>query len=388
MAVDMEETFIINDEDVVYASWLDFICWLKSSEKYKLLNAVGSAKDIYNMKETSIKNIVGEKACERIIEHRKKCVPAQVFEWIKEREIKYSYNKMSDFPRKLLKISDPPFGIFYKGKLPDLEVPAVAMIGARNCSEYGRYMAEKFAGEFASKGINIISGMAIGIDGISQRTAIKSGGKSFGILGCGVDVIYPMSNEKLYQNLIQNGAIISEYPPYQKAKPILFPVRNRLISALADVVLVVEAREKSGTLITVDMALEQGREVYVIPGRCTDELSVGCNKLMRQGAGAAVTPQDIIEDMGWEELLSQNMNKSDENKQQLMIDKNSLIGKMSDISQQICKVINIELVSQDDIVNKLREGGVNASVPYICQGLFELEINGIIVRMNGKYRLT
>ena len=388
MAVNMEETFITNDEDVVYASWFDFICWLRSSEKYKLLDAVGSVKDIYNMKETSIRNVVGEKACERIIEHRKKCVPGQVFEWIQEKEIKYSYNKMSDFPRKLLKIADPPFGIFYKGKLPDMDVPAVAMIGARNCSEYGRYMAEKFASEFAIRGINIISGMAIGIDGISQRTAIKSGGRSYGILGCGVDVIYPMSNEKLYQNLIQNGAIISEYPPYQKAKPILFPIRNRLISALSDVVLVVEAREKSGTLITVDMALEQGKEVYVIPGRCTDELSIGCNRLLRQGAGAAVTSQDIIEDMGWEEQLSQNMNKSDENKQQLKIDKNSLIGKLSDISRHIYKVINIELVSQDDIIIRLRESGVSAPVPYICQGLFELEMNGIIVRMNGKYRLT
>ena len=140
----------------------------------------------------------------------------------------------------------------------------------------------------------MISGMARGIDGIGQTAALKEGGYSLGVLGCGVDICYPRENKELYEMLLASGGVCSEYPPGTGPRGILFPPRNRIISGLSDAVLVVEAREKSGTLITVDMALEQGREVYALPGRATDPLSGGCNRLIGQGAGLVSSPEEIL----------------------------------------------------------------------------------------------
>lgn len=173
--------------------------------------------------------------------------------------------------------------------------PAAAIIGARLASGYGREQARRFARRLASRGITIISGMARGIDGIAQKAALDAGGRSYAVLGCGVDICYPEENRELYDRLLQEGGIISEYPPGTYPEARLFPQRNRIISGLSDLVLVIEARKKSGTLITVDMALEQGREVYALPGRVSDSLSDGCNRLIRQGAGAATCPEDILE---------------------------------------------------------------------------------------------
>ena len=272
-------------EQKIYAAWLDTIYWVASETKYRLLDAAGSVQELYEMDEGQLAALMGLQGCERFLQHRKRCKPQKIWNYLTEIGVGYTYCQAADFPEKLSEIPDPPFGIFYKGRLPDEKIPAVAVIGARKCSEYGRHMAERFAKGFAERGIDVISGMAMGIDGISQTAALKAGGSSYAVLGCGVDIVYPRSNEQLYKQLVEKGGVLSEYPPQMEPRPALFPPRNRLISALADVVLVVEAREKSGTLITVDMALEQGREVYVVPGIVTDRLSAGCNWLIKQGAG-------------------------------------------------------------------------------------------------------
>ena len=199
------------------------------------------------------------------------------------------------YPARLKVIPDPPKALYVKGALPQEEVPAVAVIGARMCSEYGRYMARQFGAELAAAGLNVISGMALGVDSISQRAALRAGGASYAVLGCGPDVCYPPENADLYEELCRAGGILSEYLPGTQPQRQLFPPRNRIISGLADAVLVVEARRKSGTLITVDMALEQGREVFALPGRATDRLSDGCNELIKQGAMIATNAGDIIE---------------------------------------------------------------------------------------------
>ena len=158
-------------------------------------------------------------------------------------------------------------------------------------------MAESFAGTLGEAGIQIISGMARGIDGIAQSAALRAGGASFGVLGCGVDICYPSQNREIYQQLIKQGGVISSYLPKTMPKPQYFPPRNRIISGLADALLVIEAREKSGTLITVDMALEQGREVYALPGRVADPVSEGCNRLISQGAGIVLSPQELLAEL-------------------------------------------------------------------------------------------
>lgn len=369
-----------NKQDILqqkqYACWLDTIYWTASNTKYKLLSAAGSVQNIYDMEEGQLAAIMGLKGCERFCQHRKRYTPQKVWNYIKAMGIRYTYCEDSDFPSKLARISDPPFGIFYKGKLPAENVPAVAMIGARKCSEYGRHMAETFASAFAARGIDIISGMAQGIDGISQKAALAAGGSSYAVLGCGVDVVYPKTNEKLYSQLVEQGGVLSEYPPQMEPRPMLFPPRNRIISALADAVLVVEAREKSGTLITVDMALEQGKEVFTVPGRCMDSLSMGCNRLLRQGAAAATTPEDIIEDMRWK-VLPQKVDRQ--------TPKFSL-EKLSVVAQEVYAVIEVLPTTQDAIVSRLREKGKSFTIPQICQGLVELELKEFIVFCNRQYK--
>lgn len=214
--------------------------------------------------------------------------------WEQERYIRCTDG---EFPEKLRQIKNPPEGIYVRGQLPAEDKPTVAIIGARRCSTYGKAMAEWFAGELSAAGVQVVSGMAAGVDGIAQRAALRAGGKSFGVLGCGTDICYPTDNRDLYETLQKCGGILSEYAPGTPPDAFHFPMRNRIISGISDAVLVVEAKERSGTLITVDFALEQGKEVFVLPGRITDSLSAGCNRLLRQGAGIALSPSDILEEM-------------------------------------------------------------------------------------------
>lgn len=201
------------------------------------------------------------------------------------------------YPERLREIPDPPKQLYVRGKLPKEEIPAVAVIGARECSEYGRTVAAMLGNFFGENGIQVISGMARGIDGIGQTAALDAGGSSFAVLGSGVDVCYPAGNRTLYDRLAVQGGILSEYAPGTPALARNFPPRNRIVSGLADAVIVVEAREKSGTLITVDMALEQGKEVYAVPGRVTDALSSGCNRLLRLGAAPLPEPEGLLEEL-------------------------------------------------------------------------------------------
>ena len=161
-----------------------------------------------------------------------------------------------DYPARLLEIPDPPERLYVLGRLPEENLPSVAIIGARECSEYGSYVAARLGECMGRNGIQVISGMARGIDGIGQTAALDAGGSSFAVLGSGVDVCYPARNRRLYERLRERGGVLSEYPPGTPALSRNFPPRNRIVSGLADAVVVVEAREKSGTLITVDMALE------------------------------------------------------------------------------------------------------------------------------------
>lgn len=211
------------------------------------------------------------------------------------KEIKYTTVWSRDYPDKLKDLVDPPSIIYYKGKLPGNNNPSIAIVGARECSDYGAKVTREFAKELAINNCQIISGMARGIDGIAHRSAIEVEGNSFGILGTGVDIEYPKENADIYSKILNDGGLISEFEPGEKAIGFHFPMRNRIISGLSDALLVVEAREKSGTLITVSQALEQGKEVFAIPGRITDGLSDGCNKLISEGCNIALKPKDVID---------------------------------------------------------------------------------------------
>ncbi len=203
-----------------------------------------------------------------------------------------------DYPYRLERLARPPAGFYVRGRLPDENVPTVAIIGSRLCSQYGRLAAEEFGRTLALHGVQVVSGLARGIDGIAQNAACDAGGSSFGILGCGVNVVYPSENKRIYEKVLEKGGLISLFEPDARPQKAYFAERNSLISALSDLLLVVEAKEKSGTQITVGCALEQGRDIYAVPGRINDICSAGCNELIAQGAGIATSPESVLNALG------------------------------------------------------------------------------------------
>lgn len=213
-------------------------------------------------------------------------------------EVRFIERFDREYPARLQDIKNPPAGIYVQGKLPDYTKKTVAMVGSRMCSAYGRSCAAEFAKIFVKHDVQIISGMARGIDGISQGTAAREGGATFGVLGCGIHVVYPKENETLYYEVLRNGGLISEFHPEAPPLARQFPVRNRIISGLSDLVLVIEAEERSGTGITVQRALEQGKDVFAVPGRVHDLYSQGCNRLISQGAGIAYSPEIVLDALG------------------------------------------------------------------------------------------
>ena len=286
-----------------YACWLAGIKGVGNKSIRALLTRAYGAEEIFEMPKEEIAEILESEmkrkgAAERIAENivsAQKRDPVECAAKLMEKGICFTSMEDEKYPERLRDIPDPPYALYYYGDLPADGLPSLAIIGSRNCSSYGREQARIFSEKIAASGISVISGMARGIDGIAGRAAISAGGRSYAVLGCGVDVIYPRENEELYYMLKEKGGIISENPPGTEPRSALFPMRNRLISGLSDAALIVESRRKSGTVITVDAALEQGRDIFAIPGRVCDSLSDGCNYLISQGAGIACSPDTILE---------------------------------------------------------------------------------------------
>jgi len=205
--------------------------------------------------------------------------------------------KDDDYPKRLREIYDPPMLLYVRGELKKEDELAVSIVGSRKTSPYGRWATEKISQELARRGVTIVSGMARGIDSLAHWGAISGGGRTIAVLGCGVDVIYPRENRNLFTKIIDHGAVISEFPMGSPPEAGHFPKRNRIISGLSLGVVVVQASEKSGSLITAGYALEQGREVFAVPGNVGAEGSRGTNRLIREGAKMVESSEDILEEI-------------------------------------------------------------------------------------------
>jgi DNA processing protein len=204
------------------------------------------------------------------------------------------------YPPLLAQLHDPPRRLYVRGSVDALGEPAVAIVGARSCSAYGSHVARSLARELAAAGVVVVSGLARGIDGEAHRGALEAGGPTVAVLGCGIDRDYPRAHAGLAERIRANGAVISEYPPGVEPAPWRFPARNRIIAGLSLATAVVEARERSGALITADFALELGREVFAVPGEITAALSAGTNDLLRQGAAPLLSARDVLNALGLE----------------------------------------------------------------------------------------
>ncbi len=270
------------------------------------------------------------------------------------------------YPKALLQISDHPPYLYVKGALHG-EEPAIAIVGSRRASGYGMTTAEKFARELSAHRVAIVSGMARGIDTASHIGALKADGRSIGILGCGIDVIYPKENSRLFSGISAKGALVSEFPMGTEPRPENFPRRNRIISGISMGVLVVEASENSGSLITAQYALEQGREVFAVPGNINYGSSRGTNRLIKQGAKLVERVEDILEELPW---------SSANGSIPLPPQRTTLSPKEA----AIYTLLASSPLHIDDIILKsaLTVGEVSAI-------LLRLELNGIITQLPGKY---
>lgn len=286
-----------------------------------------------------------------------------------------------EYPKELLQIDDPPLALYVKGRLPEPGKRKIGVIGARICSEYGRYMAREFGFGLAEYGIDIISGLALGVDGISQKAALDAGGSTYAVLGSGVDVCYPEENREIYDRISATGGILSEFTPGTQPKPGHFPMRNRIISALSHAVLVIEARKKSGSLITADLALEQGKDVFAVPGRATDCLSDGCNALLLQGAGIAVTPAQIVEELwGRQDTLQIEPQKEEEED---LPDLTKRILEKVDITPKTIQQIYDELIADCDKIATNEDNFLQ--IQQVTQELVMLSIRQIVHQIDGEY---
>lgn len=295
----VNKLFIIRGDLMKYWIWLASVEGLGPVKKFALLNKFETAKRIYDATEKEILKVDG--MSDKIVQNMQKAKDAKLLEkyekYILKNDIKIINISDDNYPAKLKNIYAPPITIFAKGDISLLNSKSIAIVGSREPSKYGIYVAEKFSKELSKEGITIVSGLARGIDTFAHVGALTSFGKTIAVLGSGIDVVYPKENAKYYREISEKGLIISEYIVGTAPESKNFPQRNRIISGLSDGVLVVEARKNSGTMITTDFALEQGKELYVIPGNITSNLSAGTNNLIKEGAKLVTDVYEILEDL-------------------------------------------------------------------------------------------
>ena len=285
-----------------------------------------------------------------------------------EERIRQISSKSAEYPQKLNNYPKMPEILFAKGNLPDAKKPTAAIVGARACSSYGRIQAFRYAKILSSAGVQIISGMAYGIDAEAHKGALEGGTPTYAVLAGGVDICYPSGNRPLYARILrENGGILSEQPPGMRARNYFFPARNRIISGLADLVLIVEAREKSGSLITAQWALDQGKIVYAVPGPVNEALSMGCHKLIYDGAGIAYSPEILLRELG---LNCENKVKSPE--------KNDL-GLASDL-KLVYSCLDLRPKSTDFLIQK-----TGLPPEKIGSLLLELKLSGLVREIGRHY---
>lgn len=270
------------------------------------------------------------------------------------------------FPPRLRAIHDPPPGLFLRGAGPVdvLSRSAVAIVGARACSGYGAHVGRMLGRELARAGLLIVSGLARGIDGQAHRGALDAGGVTVAVLGCGIDRDYPAAHRALAREVCESGLIVSEYAPGVEPAPWRFPARNRIVAGLAAATIVVEARERSGALITADFALEEGREVFACPGEITSGLSAGTNELLRLGATPLTRVEDVLELFG---LAAPEAAEAD----------------LSEPAAAVLAQLGDAAAGFDELAR-----GTGLAVGAVAAAVSELELAGLVAHADGVYRST
>ena len=279
-------------------------------------------------------------------------------------EIRCIRRREHAFPDLLAAIHDPPPQLYLRGTgdVSVLELPAVAVVGARACSSYGRSVTRSLSRELAAAGLVVVSGMARGIDGEAHRGALDAGGRTVAVLGCGVDRDYPAAHAELARRICETGLVVSEYEAGVEPAPWRFPARNRIIAGLCRSTLVIEARERSGALITADFALEEGRDVLAVPGEITSSLSAGTNALLRLGATPVTCAADVLEGFGIEVVKPEP-------------------ASLGDVADALLRELAQGALTADELVRASRVDAAHGVAT-----LVELELAGRVTLEDGVYR--
>ena len=366
--------------------WLNHIRTFRNTDLSKLGKIYGDLPGIcdglFNSSEEETnrlrdENLLKDETIDEIIQMKDAVWRERLEEELGNKEIGLTTPEDEDYPERLRLIPNPPKVLYYRGDLSLAEAEVtIGMIGSRRPTYYGIAMAEQFGTELASQGMVIVSGLALGIDEKSHRSALEVKGKTIAVLGCGVDICYPQNNMNTFLEICEKGLVISEYEPGVPPLSYNFPARNRIISGLSDGLLVIEASLRSGTIITADCALEQGKEVFAIPGRATDALSKGTNNLIKQGATLVDSPIDIVMEMYGLELTVTKKESGITGKNR---NKEAICG-LSEDEKIMLTNIGYDPVYIDDLIraNKMDVGGTLAI-------LRKLEEKNIIVNVEQSY---
>ena len=339
--------------------WINNIEGIGNSKIRRLLAVYGEPERVYRAKEGELMAIGGltEKDIYNILSEKVRKDIFFNYDKAEKKGENFVFPIEDGYPHKLKELYDRPNILYYKGKLPDNNKYSVAIVGSSRCSDYGRHVAMEMAGVMAKAGVNVISGLAMGIDTEAHKGAVYSGGNTYAVLAGGVDKCYPAGNFNLYMDIIGKGGIISEYPPNTLTTPGMFPLRNRIISGMSDAVIVVEAGAKSGSLITAACALEQNRLVYAVPGRIGEPMGKGCNELIAEGAMVITDYDTVLKDLGLSYEIEEKNN----------------IGLASNEKMLYSLLLDFTPRSLETII---RESGLGADVA--VKGLISLEMNGYI----------
>lgn len=299
-------------EEGLYYLWFAESVNIPKRIKQGLAEYYGSIKEIFEAPEEELRALCGAVHADKILAERCEEKIKAYDNLLKIRQIGYTYPGHEDYPVSLMNIPDKPEILYYKGDikpLNDRNMTRLAVVGARKVTSYGMQMVDYLLSGLDGYDVQIISGLAYGVDACAHKFALSHNMYTVGVLGCGADVVYPAANAPIYRKINEQGAVISEYRPGTKPDNWRFPIRNRIISGLADAVLIVEAKEKSGSLITADQALEQGRDVLAVPGRVNDINSRGTNLLIKQGATIVTGVDDIVDALElWGKSRKENAN--------------------------------------------------------------------------------
>lgn len=274
-----------------------------------LINALGSARAVFEASAATLTatGLCTPRAVQNFISNRDARLPQRLDYFCRHNGVQILAYTGTDYPQSLQNLSDKPLVLYVKGELPQANY-ALAIVGSRRCTEYGVRAAACFAQAMTREGIPIISGGAKGIDTAAHEACLQAGGTTVAVLGCGLDIVYPSENAKLFARIAEQGALVTEYPPGVPPAAANFPARNRIIVGLSQAVLVAEAGKRSGAVITANIAADEGREVYCVPGNIFDGSSIGCHELIRTGAKLVDMPQDILDDKrSWQQAMNRRL---------------------------------------------------------------------------------